>query len=170
MNPLRFAPLALAGLFAAPATADHARLPSLAGPVILTVSGLNSAHYTDGTLQFDLNRLEALGQSNIVTSSIWTSGPHVYTGVMLRTLTEFLRLDKSVLHLHALNDYSIDLPLDEASMKGPILATGMDGAELSVRQKGPIWVVYPYDSDAGFLTDEVLARSVWQLDRIHVQP
>jgi len=50
----------------------------------------------------------------------------------------------------------------------PILAYAMDGAPMLVRDKGPIWVIYPYDEGARYRTDTVYARSVWHLDRIDV--
>ena len=39
---------------------------------------------------------------------------------------------------------------------------------MSVREKGPIWVIYPYDHDADYRTDTIFSRSIWQLDRIDV--
>ncbi|OZA14153.1 MAG: hypothetical protein B7Y02_04980, partial [Rhodobacterales bacterium 17-64-5] len=54
----------------------------------------------------------------------------------------------------------------EADLLVPILAYEMDGAPMNVRDKGPIWVIYPYDDDSAWRTGTTYARSVWQLDRI----
>jgi hypothetical protein len=42
----------------------------------------------------------------------------------------------------------------------------MDGKTMSVRDKGPLWIIYPYDSSADYRTEVVYSRSIWQLDRI----
>ncbi len=142
----------------------------LVGPVILTVTGLDPERFPDGRQEFDVARLQSLGEHQITTSSMWTKGVHLYTGVMLRTLADHLILDDRDLKLHALNDYAIDMPLSEATPEGPMLAYLLDGAQMSVRDKGPIWVIYPFDSDAKFRKDQIYARSVWQLVRIEVLP
>lgn len=37
---------------------------------------------------------------------------------------------------------------------------------MSVRDKGPLWVIYPYDSDPALQSEVTYARSIWQLVRI----
>jgi hypothetical protein len=50
-----------------------------------------------------------------------------------------------------------------------ILALSMDGRELSLRDKGPIWIVYPRD-DHKELHDPVFnSRWIWQLDRLELR-
>jgi hypothetical protein len=44
----------------------------------------------------------------------------------------------------------------------------MNGAEMSIRDKGPLWIVYPYDASDDFRSEVVYSRSIWQLDRIEV--
>jgi hypothetical protein len=37
---------------------------------------------------------------------------------------------------------------------------------MSLREKGPLWVIYPYDSDPAYRTEETYSRSIWQLNRL----
>jgi hypothetical protein len=60
------------------------------------------------------------------------------------------------------------MPLADAMVDGPLLAFLMNGEPMSVRDKGPVWLVYPYDADAAFRTEQIYAWSIWQLDRIEV--
>lgn len=168
MNAFRLAMVALFSLTSAATLARDRPLAELSGPVLLTVTGLDASVFPGGAVQFDLNRLQMLGVAQITTSSIWTKGAHLYTGVLLRTMINSLHVEGEVLGLHALNDYAIDLPLVEVTTEAPLLAYRMDGVMMSVRDKGPVWVIYPYDSDAAYRSDETFARSVWQLDRIEV--
>jgi hypothetical protein len=70
----------------------------------------------------------------------------------------------------AVNDYLVEVPVTDAVDGGPIIAYAVDGAQMSLRDKGPLWLIYPYDSDAKYRTEEIYARSIWQLDRINVTP
>jgi hypothetical protein len=162
---LRSALLAL-GLFCGPAHSETTVSPT--GPVILTVTGLDEADFPGGAVAFDRAMLDALGKAEITTSSIWTDGVHVYGGVMLKDLADHLNISSKSLTFHALNDYSVEFPATEATKEGPILAYEFDGTLMSVREKGPIWVMYPFDSGAKYRTDTNFSRSIWQLDRIDV--
>jgi hypothetical protein len=54
------------------------------------------------------------------------------------------------LRAKAINDYAIDIPLSDAVQGGPIVAYRLDGDTMSVRDKGPLWIVYPYDANADY--------------------
>ena len=151
-----------------PAQAQDVALPDLVGPVILTVTGLDPQAFAGGSVALDIGRLRAIGTAEIVTSSIWTEGTHRYKGVMLRDLVDFLAIGPFILRFHALNDYAVEVPAGEATEAAPILAYEMDGTAMTVRDKGPIWVMYPFDDGAEYRTDTLYSRSIWQLDRIDV--
>lgn len=149
---------------AAPLWAEDLGTP--AGEVILTVTGKIAVTNADGRAEFDLAMLEALDDSVIETSTIWTEGTQVFQGVSLAALTARLGIEDGVLRATAINDYSVEIPVSDAVENGPIVAYRMDGAVMSVRDKGPLWVIYPYDSDAEYRSEVVYSRSIWQLDRI----
>ena len=126
-------------------------VPSQAAPLVLT-----------------LDELDELAQVEFETSTIWTDGILLFSGVPLTALLEHMDADGRVVELVALNDYAITIPIDELEDTTPIVATRIDGEIMSVRDKGPFWVVYPYDSDPKYRTDVVYARSIWQLNRLNV--
>lgn len=143
-------------------------LPEHVGPTILTVTGLDPARHPGGRVVFDLGMLQALPQATIETTSIWTEGLHSFTGVPLAALADYLNLSNATVRLHALNDYAVEMPLSETEAAAPVLAFEVDGKPMPVRDKGPIWIVYPYDAGPEYRTDTIYTRSVWQLDRIEV--
>lgn len=155
---LRCAAIALVGLLLAVAGANRA----VAEP-ILTIEGLGEPR------SFDLAALEALGAQTITTTTIWTEGEQTFTGVPLKTLVEALGVTKGMLLASAVNDYTIEFPVSEALQEGPLVAYRLNGETMSVRDKGPLWIVYPYSSGPEFQTEVVYARSIWQLVRIEVQ-
>ena len=152
--------------FGSAAVAQDIPLPQ--GDVVLTISGAVGVTNADDTLIFDRDALAALGSETFETSTIWTEGLHVFEGVSLKTLIELIGAEDGMLLATAINDYTVEIPVSDAVEGGPIIAYLMDGQEMSVRDKGPLWVVYPYDSTADYRTEVVYSRSIWQLDRIEV--
>lgn len=136
------------------------------GDVILTVSGAIDTTNADNMAQFDLPMLEALGGKVVETSTIWTDGTQTFQGVPLNVLVERLGFKGNKLRATAINDYAVEIPASDAVEGGPIIAYRLNGETMSVRDKGPLWIIYPYDADASFRSEVVYSRSIWQLDRI----
>lgn len=146
--------------------ADDISTPS--GDVILTVT--SSAQSSDDAeiTQFDLEMLSALGLESIKTTTIWTEGLQTFEGVSLKALAEMLEIESGTFLATAINDYTVEVPVSDAVEGGPIIAFMMNGEEMSVRDKGPLWVIYPYDASSNYRTEVIYSRSIWQLDRIEV--
>lgn len=161
---------AVFALFAVfPAQAQDA-LPAPQGDVVLTVSGAIAVTNDGATATFDRAMLEALPAETFRTTTIWTEGEQEFTGVPLAALLERLGVTSGTLVATAINDYSAEMPVADAMQAGPVLAYLQNGAPMSRRGKGPLWIVYPYDANADFQTEVAYSRSVWQLDRLTVVP
>ena len=149
-------------LFATTASAQSSASPN--GDVVLSVTG---AVNQDPTV-FDLEMLMALDETVIETTTIWTEGAQVFQGVALDVLMEALGVSQGTLLATAINDYTVEIPVSDAVAGGPIIAYKLNDATMSVRDKGPLWVIYPYDSSPDYRSEVIYSRSIWQLDRIEV--
>lgn len=107
--------------------------------------------------------LEALPQYSFTTSTIWTMGRPTFSGPPLISVLELAGITSGAVELTAMNDYRTTLSLADLGAHVPILATRIDGKTFSRREKGPLWLVYPYDEDPAFRSEAVYARSVWHL-------
>ena len=87
-------------------------------------------------------------------------------GVNIDTLFDTYGLKAETVRVSALNDYNVMVPADVLRNDGAILAYHLNDAEMSVREKGPFWVIFPYDADARFQTDTYWAYSVWQVKSV----
>lgn len=140
-----------------------------ASDVVLTVTGSLPGSEANGAVQYSVDDLRALGEVSFSTSTPWTAGPQTFEGVPLSRLVEDLKIEDGALEAIAVNDYAVSIPVEEAKQDGPIIAYLRNGKPMSLRDKGPLWIVYPYDSDAAFQTEIVYSRSIWQLDQIVVK-
>jgi hypothetical protein len=162
-----FAAAAVFGMTAWSASAaDPLAAPS--GEVVLTVTGAIDRTNADGAAQFDLAMLQALDPITVNTSTIWTDGPQEFVGVSLARLMQEVGAHGTMIAASALNDYTVQVPMTDAVEGGAVLAYKANGTELSVRDKGPLWVIYPYDSSKDYQTEVIYARSIWQVAKMDV--
>ena len=136
------------------------------GDVMLTVTGPITTSNTPDGLALDLAQLEALPQHSFTTSTTWTEGTATFQGVLLKDLMAVIGASGTSVNMTALNDYVISMPTADAKDDGPMLAYLMNGKPMSVRDKGPVWLIYPYDDNAEYRTEESYSRSIWQLARV----
>ena len=124
---------------------------------------------TDGDQHvLSLDKLDAMEQVEFSTTTIWTEGIFRFSGVPLTHLLESLKAEGSTLRMSALNDYSVEMPTSELENDAPIVATRINGQTLPVREKGPYWVVYPFDRSPEYRTEAKYSQSIWQLKTLAV--
>lgn len=167
---MRRAILAAALTVLLPVTALAEGLAAPTGAVLLTLRGQIAQMNVDQAAVFDRDMLEAIGTESFETSTIWTDGLQRFTGVPLHTLLAAVGAEGQTLRAIALNDYAVEIPVSDAREGGPIVAFLHNDAPMSVREKGPLWIVYPYDARAAYQAEEIYARSIWQLVSIEVLP
>lgn len=143
--------------------------PALAEP-ILTISGGPDGAGKPIDITYDLAALQAMPKSSFVTATMWTEGEQSFEGVSLHSLLDMLDVTSGKVIASAINDYRIEIPLADITPDAPIIAYTRNGAEMIVRDKGPLWIVYPYDSDPQYQSEVVFSRSIWQLNRIEIAP
>lgn len=145
-----------------------ATLTQPAGPVILTVTGaVGTANLAD-TAVFDLAMLDALPQHETATETPWFEGTVTFSGPLLADILAAAGAAGPVLRVIALNDYAADIPIEDVAAYPVILATRIDGVPISVRDKGPLFVIYPFDRHPELVNELIFSRSVWQVKAIDV--
>lgn len=165
---IRLANLARALLFGTFITAQPAiaaaEFPQSTGDVILTITPADGKE----PIVLDREGLETLPTDSFETSTIWTEGVSKFEGVRISVLLEALGAESGTVKFTAVNDYAVDIPVADLLENDPIIADKMDGEFMSLRDKGPLWLIYPYDTAAKFQTSVIYARSIWQLDRLQI--
>ena len=162
--------VALAALVALAIPAAWAgELPKPVGKPILTIQGKIATVNRDGTAQFDLAMLERLGMVTIETKTPWFDGPVKFEGVPLARLMREVEANGRTIVAVALNDYSSEIPIEDVTKYDVILALKRNGEYMPVRDKGPLFVVYPYDSAPELRSQTYYGRSVWQIAKLVVK-
>ncbi len=169
LSTLIRAGVAAAALFAMalPSHAEAFMQPK--GEVILTIDGSVSAEAPAGAYLLDIDALMALPTVAFKTTTIWTEGELTFSGVPLKTLLDLAGASGTIVEAEALNGYMVEVPMADLGDEAPIVAYHIDGAPFSRRDKGPLWIVYPYDSDEKYKSEVTYAYSIWQLQKLTVK-
>lgn len=139
-------------------------------PPILTVTGaISPPDGGGGSVEFSLDSLEGIGTVELVTETPFTKGPVNFKGVPLRLLLERVGAKGQTVHAVALNDYAVDVPAEDATRFDVLLATRVDDRPLPIREKGPIWLVYPWSRHPELASPVYQARSIWQVRTLEVR-
>ena len=136
--------------------------------VILTVAGKIGIFNDGAAARFDRAMLEELGTSQFTTVTPWYDGPVTFQGVRMRRLMEALGAQGDTLIARALNDYETRIPLRDVIDFDVLMAMKRNGEYMPVRDKGPLFLVYPFDSDPALRNQRYYGRCAWQLAQIDV--
>jgi hypothetical protein len=157
---------ALASSLAAPAAQA---IDAPAGRVVLTVTGDIEQRNTPDGAQFDMAMLEKLPQRSYFTKTPWYPEPRKFTGVLLRDLLAAVGARGKTVKAVALNDYRVDIPVEEAARHDLMVAYLLDDKPMAVRDKGPLVVIYPFDSQPELRSAINYSRAAWQLKQLELR-
>ncbi len=143
-------------VFATPASADD---------TILSVTG----KVTGGEINLTLEQIEAMGSASIVTTTPWHDGLTTFEGVPMVSFLDAVGAHGTTAYVHALNDFSIDIPLSDLTRFNAIMAFKTDGEYMGIADKGPLFIVFPYDDAEEVRNALFYARSVWQIHTIEIE-
>jgi hypothetical protein len=134
--------------------------------IVLTIDGK-----IDGgaARDFSMGELEALGTAVIETTTPWHDAKIRFEGVPLQRLMEHVGASGETAAVLALNNYRTEVPLSDFKTYSVILAIKKDGAYMPVSDKGPFFIIYPFDSFAELKSELYYARSAWQVRSITIE-
>ena len=138
-------------------------------PTVLRVGGKignkNAGEFAD----LDMPMLSALPQHSFTTNTpSWYAKAHQFTGPLLREVLKAVDAQGSKLRAEALDAYKVDIPASDAQEFDVIIARLLDGQPMPVRNKGPLFIIYPFDSSSQLRSQRYYSRSIWQLKSITV--
>ncbi|MBJ3783172.1 molybdopterin-dependent oxidoreductase [Devosia sediminis] len=144
-------------------------LPQPQGAVILTVTGAIARTNGPDGAQFDRQMLLDLGETQISTTTPWTDGIQEFSGVLARDVLKHVGAEGDTVLATALNDYTVRVPMADFLNNDVLLAMEMNGEEMQISDKGPIWIIYPRDDVPALQNTLLHERWVWQLRELQVQ-
>ena len=134
------------------------------GPVLLTVRGADASEQ-----RFDRARLAALPQVTVRTTTPWTEGLTAFTGPLARDVLAEAGIGGTRVQALAINDYAVEIPVSDFEQFSVIIAMARNGKSMRVRDRGPLWVIYPWSDHPELRNERYHGRSIWQLKALTVE-
>ncbi len=128
----------------------------------LTITGTPAAH----SITLSLAELRALGRTEIETSTPWTDGIQRFAGITGATFVKAVHARAGNATAIAVNNYQVVIPFDVLDSDSTLIAYERNGRPMTVRDKGPLWIVFPFDADTKFVTETYKSYSIWSLIRV----
>jgi hypothetical protein len=146
-------------------------LPQPVTETALSFSGSIGTTNVGTTLTLDMPTLERLG---LVTYSIddpWRKARTAYTGVLVSDVLTAIAVPASAtsLHMVAMDDYEVDLPIATVQKYPILLATRADGQYMSVEDGGPTRIIYPYDTSPELDPLATKDQLIWSIKSFEVR-
>lgn len=117
-----------------------------------------------------LRQLPAKEITAVLPAVLGLPGQNRWRGVSLRLLVERLGGGAdSRIQLRALDAYTIDIPWSDLARFDPILAYSRNNEPMSIRDKGPLILIYPFGSDPQLQSPDFANRTIWQVNEIIVR-
>jgi hypothetical protein len=139
------------------------------GRTVLSVGGKIGATNQGALAVFDMAMIEKLPQHSFTTRTPWYDKPVKFTGPLLKDVLALVKSSGTTLSAVAINDYKINIPMEDIDKHGVLMARLIDDKPIPVRSKGPLFVVYPFDNAAELRTSVYYERSIWQLKALDLQ-
>lgn len=168
MNTRRLLALLLACCAATPLVFAQ-NLDTPKGRTVLSVSGKIGAKNQGDLAVFDMAMIEKLPQHSFTTRTPWYDKPVKFTGPLLSDVLAAVKASGTTLSAVAINDYKINIPMEDVGKHGILMARLIDDKPIPVRSKGPLFVVYPFDSSPELRTSVYYERSIWQLKALDLK-
>lgn len=136
---------------------------------LLTVSTAQ-VKQCNGDMALDGKALLALPQQRFTTKHTWAEQAEEFSGPLLKDVLSLAcpNIKVSRLMLKAINDYSVEMDFSKLQAYKPIIALSVNGQRLSIRNKGPLWVMLPVDEFAELPPRSLDDMMIWQLSDINI--
>jgi len=120
--------------------------------------------------EFTREDMENLPQVSLLTENEFVDGPTKFVGPLARDILDAVgRGISDTLLLTAANDFQVEIPVNEIDKYDVVFALQANDVQLSARNKGPIWVMYPISQHPELQDPVFNSRLIWQLVRMDVK-
>jgi hypothetical protein len=145
-------------------------IPTPSEDTIVTITGKIGTTNVGDAIEMDLKTVESVGLVDYTVTDPFENKKITYRGPLMTDLLALWGVpeDATTLHMVALNDYAVDVPLSDLRKYPVIFALQADGVYLPVSTRGPAMLVYPYDH---FEFEPAVYNDywIWQIKSIEVR-
>lgn len=137
-------------------------------PVLWVTGKVTQANYDQG-VAFDMTMVGRLQQGSIKTNNHVVDQIVEYRGPKLASLLDYVGAQGEMIKVIAWDDYVVTISRADISKYGVLLATHEAGKRMTIDDKGPFFIVFPFSDHVELRNDLYYSLSVWQVREIVVE-
>ena len=143
-------------------------LAGFSAPVFAGTDVLLTILDEGGAIVAELTQDELLEMEQVVirTENEFIDGVGEFSGPLARDVIALISRELETVLLTAINDYAVPVPVSDFMEYDVIFALTQDGEAFSIRDKGPIWVIYPMSENVELQDRIYNDRLIWQLVKV----
>lgn len=146
---------------------SDAKPTNLKEDTLLSIQAVKNSGCNKST-ELNDKALLALPQKQFVTHHSWSENAESFSGPLLEDVLDTTCGNTEKIKLTALNDYAIDMDFSQIKKYQPIVALSVNGKRLSIREKGPLWIMLPLDDHKDIAEKSMDGMMIWQLSNIKI--
>lgn len=150
------------------ASTAHA-IPSPQGDTILWISGKISQSNSESGIEMDEAMVQELDKSTIRTNNHVIKEVIEYSGPTLISLLDYVGATGTQIKVTAWDEYVATIPITDIKNYQVLLATHESGQRMTIDDKGPFFIVFPFSDYPELKSDYYYSLSVWQIKEIVVE-
>jgi hypothetical protein len=121
----------------------------------------------DGIKQFNHGQIEAIGLKRLSTTTFWPEDYGEFNGVLLRDVLKKVGIEDALeIKLIGKDGYIALIPREDWIKWDVILATRHEQRTMSIRNKGPLRIIYPKDIGGEIADSDMRIRWIWAIQSI----
>lgn len=118
----------------------------------------------------DYDAIMAFSFVEVFTDNEYIEAPAIFSGPLLRDVVASKSpAADATIAFEALDGYRVEIPMQDALDYRLILALTMNGERMSVREKGPMWLIYPLSDHPELSPAHYNPLQIWQINKIEIQ-
>lgn len=144
-------------------------MPIPQGDPILWVSGNITESNSSQGVEFDEAMVNELDIATIRTNNHVVDSVVEYKGPTLASVLNTVGAKGSQVKVIAWDDYVVTIPIKDIKKYQVLLATHEAGTRMTIDDKGPFFVVFPFSEHAELRNDFYYSLSVWQVRELVIE-
>lgn len=140
-----------------------------AGEPIFWVSGNITESNAEVGVEFDQSMIDNMVQHTVNTNNHVVEQVVEYRGPAISDILRSVGAKGESVKVIAWDDYVVTIPISDINKYQVILATHEAGKRMTIDDKGPLFVVFPFSNYAELRNDFFYSLSVWQVREFIVE-
>lgn len=138
---------------------------------VLTITVYNYSEGLENSrqIEFGIRDLEVFPLVSVGTETPWTNGILHFKGPLLRDILRDAGAIGNIIQVGGLDGRSAIIPREDIETYDVIVACQINGEYFGLRDRGPLWIIYPWSENSEIQTATFYERGIYHLGFLSVE-